>query len=397
MLRPFDNVKKVALINFFASLYFYLPVLTIYYQSRGLNFVQINSLWGIITGTIFLSEVPTGVIADKIGRKVSVIIALVLQLLGEIFFLFAQNYLHFIFISVVAGLGFAFQSGCIQALIYDSLKQNHRQDQMKQATGTIGAFFQAGHILGALASILIISQLSPFRIQIAIIFTIISVAIALLISFLLKEPKLTYEHTEKSPLRLIANSLALISRNSSLKRIVLLGVFTTPFIGYLRNFQPPYFQLSHVPPLWLGIALAVGGSIAVLTSKYAYLFEKQLGVNTGMFLATILPGILYIIMALVIHPVVAVVLFILNFGSMSLQDPLFADYYNLHLHSESRATALSTINMVSSAYIAIMGLLIGWIADRNLLYSFAFMGIIVLIGASIFRINQAHLATVKRT
>src|SRR3990167_11437658 len=120
--KNLDNVYKVALINFFSSLYFYLPVLTIYYQRRGLNFVQINSLWGIITATIFLAEIPTGVIADKIGRKKSVMMALFLQLIGEIAFIFAQNYLHFILISVIAGLGFAFKSGCIQALVYEDRK-----------------------------------------------------------------------------------------------------------------------------------------------------------------------------------------------------------------------------------------------------------------------------------
>ena len=37
-----------------------------------------------IVGTIFLAEVPTGVIADRIGRKWSVVTALLLQTLGEV-------------------------------------------------------------------------------------------------------------------------------------------------------------------------------------------------------------------------------------------------------------------------------------------------------------------------
>jgi len=78
MFKKFDNISKISLISFFSSLYFYLPILTIYYQQKSLNFIQINSLWGIITGTIFLSEIPTGLIADKIGRKFSIIISLFL-------------------------------------------------------------------------------------------------------------------------------------------------------------------------------------------------------------------------------------------------------------------------------------------------------------------------------
>lgn len=50
-----------------------------------------NSLWGIIVGTMFLTEVPTGLVADKLSRKRSVNIALGLQLVGEIIFIFAKG------------------------------------------------------------------------------------------------------------------------------------------------------------------------------------------------------------------------------------------------------------------------------------------------------------------
>ena len=338
-----------------------------------------------------MSEIPTGLIADKIGRKFSIIISLSLQLIGEILFLFAQNYLFFIIISIIAGIGFAFQSGCSQALVYDSLKEQKRENEMKKAIGSIGAFFQTGHVLGALASSFIVSQITQSRIILAILLTIASVGISLLISLFLKEPKAVYEHAEKNPLTIISQSFALIKQNSSLKRIILLGIFTTPFIGYLRNFHPPYFQLANVAPYWLGLSLGVGGIIAALTSKYAYKFEKIFGIEKGMFLATGLPGLLYIFMALTIHPIFAVILFISNFGYMSLQDSLFADYYNVHIKSEIRATALSTINMFSSVYIALIGLVIGRIADFSVLYAFLFMGVIVLLGSTIFRISERHL------
>ncbi len=128
MFKRWDNVSKVAFIYFFSSLYFYLPVLTIYYQLKGLSFLQIGTLWGITTVTIFLSEIPTGLFADKFGRKASVIAAMMFQLLGEILFIFANNYLFFVVIQIVAGLGFAFQSGCIQALVYDFLKEKNREN-----------------------------------------------------------------------------------------------------------------------------------------------------------------------------------------------------------------------------------------------------------------------------
>lgn len=395
MTNAIRNLNLIRLISFFSTLYFYLPILTLYYQSRGLNFVQINSLWGIITGAIFLFEVPTGIIADRIGRKRSIVIALVLQLLGEIIFLFAQNYFHFIFISLIAGLGFAFQSGCLEALVYDSLKDQNKESEMQKTSGSIGAFFQAGHVIGALISSLIVTQLSPERFTMAILLTIVSVFTALIFSFFLHEPARQYAHLEKTPWELLNEAVRLIKGNSSLKRLMLFGLFTTPFIGYLRNFQPPYFLLSNVPSFWFWLSLSGGGVVAIIASKYAYKIEKHLGVERGVFLTTVLPAIFYILMAFIVHPLGAVVLFILNFGAMSLQDPLLADYNNRQIPGHIRATVLSTINMFSSIYITLMGLIIGYIADVSVLYAFLVMGLVVLLGAILFKINESHVQVFK--
>jgi MFS family permease len=355
-----------------------------------MSFIQINSLWGIITASIFFSEIPTGLFADKYGRKISMILALSFQLAGEIFFLFAQNFLHFIFISIISGIGFAFQSGCSQAMIYDSLKEEGREKEMKKVTGLIGTFYQAGHLIGAFASSLIIFQLTRTNITLAIVLTIVSVGIALLITFLLKEPRSEYHHSEKSPFGILKNSIKFIQINSSLRRIVLLGLITTPFVGYLRNFQPPYFQLSRVPTSWLGISLGFAGLLAMFVSKNAYKLEKIFGMN-AIFIGTVLPAIIYFFMAFIFHPIFSVLLFSLNYGAMSFQEPFFAEYYNIHIQTENRATSLSAINMLSSIYIALMGLVIGLLADISLSYAFIFMGAIILTGSLVFKLDNKHI------
>ena len=73
LLKKLSNIEKLAVVTFFQNLYLYSHVGALYQQSRGLSLLQINSIWSIIVFTIFLAEVPTGVIADKIGRKKSVV------------------------------------------------------------------------------------------------------------------------------------------------------------------------------------------------------------------------------------------------------------------------------------------------------------------------------------
>jgi len=392
MFKRWDNLSKIALVYFFSSLYFYLPVITIYYQQKGLSFLQIGSLWGIVTITIFLLEIPTGILADKLGRKTSIIIAMLFQLIGEILFLLAGNYFHFVIISIISGIGFAFQSGCIQALVYDFLKDEEREIEMKKIWGNITALGQMGFILGAFVSSFIVTSAKKPQISLAIFMTIISVMIALVVSFLLKEPRNKHNYKNQSPLNLLKDSIRLISTNVPLRRIILFGIFTTPFLAFLNSFQPPYFDLSHIPLYWLGITRSVAGILALFCLRYAYKLENIFKVN-GILIATLIPAIIYFLMSVVFHPIFATMLFVLNYSTMRLQEPLLADYYNMHIESEVRATTLSAINMFSSIYITIMGLIIGRIADISIPITFLFMGAIIFGGSILFRIKDDSICT----
>jgi MFS family permease len=137
-----DNVKKLAIVTFFSNLYFYNHIGTLYQQTRGLNLLEVSSIWSIILCTIFLAEVPTGVLADKVGRKWSVVMALLLQTIGEFLYFFASNYFTFVLIAILAGVGYAFLSGANEALVYDSLPEKDRKNEMKKSMGMIGSSYQ---------------------------------------------------------------------------------------------------------------------------------------------------------------------------------------------------------------------------------------------------------------
>jgi hypothetical protein len=190
---------------------------------------------------------------------------------------------------------------------------------------------------------------------------------------------------------LLKNGIMLLKSNTALQRILLLSLLATPFINYLLNFYQPYFIQAHVPGIWLGIALSLASFLGVLTSKYAYLLEKTCGVRKGILIATLLPGVFYMLMATISSSWIAILLFIGAYSSMNLQKPMFADYINRHIESKNRATVLSLISMVSGLYIAFMGLIIGGIADVSLSFAFLVMGSIIIISTLLIKIEHVHV------
>jgi MFS family permease len=389
-LLPFGrgNVTKLAFAYFLSTLYFYVPVYTLYLQDRGLNFIQINSLWGIIVGTMFLAEVPTGLIADRIGRKGAINVALGLQVLGELVFLFGSSYLAFALAAAVGGLGFAFSSGAVEALVYDSLKTQSREGEMTAAMGFIKASQRLANLLAFSIGGLLMVNLTADRFSLAIAVTAAAVLAGWLVSLTLYEPPVEEgSNPGGSSLALVADGVSLLQQSAKFRRLVLLAVATVPFIDYLLNLYPPRLLEVGVPSVWLGLALALASGLSIVGARYAYWLEARLGTQTSLQLVTALPGALYLVMALVSLPQVTVLVFVVLYGSMSLKDPVFSGHLNRHIESRNRATVLSLISMASGLYVALLGLIVGRIADTSITGALFFLGVVVLTGALVFRVK----------
>jgi MFS family permease len=393
-LLPFGwgNVTKLAIAYSFATLYFYIPVGTLYLRGKGLNYMQINSLWGIIVGTMFLAEVPAGLVADRLGRKRSINVALALQVLGEVIYVFASGYPSFALAAAIGGLGFAFGSGSAEALAYDSLQEIGRAHEMTKAMGFINAAQRLSNLFAFAVGGLLALKLTPERFVLAIAVTACAVAVGWLMSLTLDEAAVETggQETGDRSLRLLADGISLLLGNWRFRRLVILALATVPFVDYLLNLYQPRFVDVGVPSIWLGLALATGSALSILGARYAYWLQERLGASRSLLLVTILPGILYLVMAKTVHPVFSVLTFCALVGSISLKDPIFSGHLNEHIESRNRATVLSLISMLSGLYVALMGLVIGRIGDFSLTAAFAFMGIVILAGSLLFRVSEKN-------
>jgi hypothetical protein len=186
--------------------------------------------------------------------------------------------------------------------------------------------------------------------------------------------------------------LALIRDNRRFAQLALLALLTVPFTDYLGSLYQPHFVAAGVPPIWFGLARALAAGVCILGARYAYLLEERLGPRVALLVATGLPGLFYLVMAWVSHPAYSVLVFLILFGSTSLRGPILSGQMNEHIASENRATVLSLISALSGLYVAGMGLVFGWIAERAVSTALASMGLVVLAGSLIFRVRRGRMA-----
>lgn len=129
--------------------------------------------------------------------------------------------------------------------------------------------------------------------------------------------------------------------------------------------------------------------------KYAFKIENKFGIKKTIFLLNIIPAIAYILMSFIITPTYAILFYIIIYSLSFMRNPIFSQYQNDHIESKNRATTLSLISMINSIYFIISQLVIGVIANYNLLLSFFIMGIIILISSIIFKIDESHIKNKK--
>lgn len=253
--------------------------------------------------------------------------------------------------------------------------------------GVIGAAQRLANLLAFALASLLVAQLSQERFRLAIALTAAMVFVGWLFSLTLREADAQVDGESSGSLDLVQAGWAALRSNVLLRRLALLAVATLPFRDYLLNLYPPRFVAVGLPSIWLGLGLSLASLLGILAARYAYLLPAHLGARSSLLWVTALPGLLYLVFAVALRPGMALLTFCLLLGSMSLKEPIFADHLNRHIASRHRATLLSLINMASGLYVALMGLLIGRIADLSLTAAFLFMGGLVLAGTLWFRVD----------
>lgn len=384
-----SNITKVAIIRFAQSFHLYIHAYALILIDRGLSLFQITSIESIVIATIFFMEMPTGVIADRIGRKWSITAALFLMMSAEFLFLFARTYPVYIVVAILTGTGFAFVSGAVEAMVYDSLPEENRDNLMKKAMGQVNSTARIAFFISPVVGAFIIGDGSPDGYIVAISLTVIALLIGVLVSLTLKEPQSEWDSEKPDSLTILKEGIAELRGNKNLQRLVLLVIFTTPMTSMLIvTLAAPYLTQNGVSPFVIGLTLSIGSLIAAVTQRYAYKLEEWFGQRWAIHFLLLLPALMYGILALVSGSIFPVIIIMLMYGTNDMKAPLFSAYQNSMIGNKNRATVLSIINMFANLFVAIVAPLYAAIGTFSLSLTFIIMGTVILLATLSLRLPQ---------
>ncbi|MDE2635705.1 MAG: MFS transporter [Chloroflexota bacterium] len=383
------NINIVIFISFCRRFHLYLHAYALLLMARGLSLVQISLIESIFIGSIFLMEVPTGILADRLGRKWSIVVSTFLVMCAEFLFIFARDFNWYIVYALLTGIGFAFASGAVEAMIYDSLPPENRDEAMKRAMGRVNSYSLIAFVIAPVIGGLIIGDASVKNFIPAIALTVVALLIGVIAGLTLREPAIETTKEKSGSWELLRDGISLLRRHARLRRLALLVVFTAPFTdAIITTLGPPYLVQNDVSPYAVGVTLSIGSLLGAFTQRYAYKIEEWFGQQRAVAVLILLPGMTYWILAAVTGPFATALIVILMYGTNDMKAPLFSAYQNALIESRNRATVLSLINMLVSLFLALGMPIYAALAAHSLELTFVVMGGVIVAAAMTLEINR---------
>lgn len=122
-------------------------VFMLYLTHKGLTVAQVGLYQMLVQLSMFLLEVPTGSVGDKVGKVHSLQIGTLLLLLHCVLMMALQQPAALVALGFLEGMGYTFSSGSDDALFYELLKKNHQEQDYLQLNARLKSAQSIWHLL----------------------------------------------------------------------------------------------------------------------------------------------------------------------------------------------------------------------------------------------------------
>ena len=146
------RVTGYYLYTLLSSLSFYTPILVPFFITRGgltLAQVQLLQSWGMLL--LLLLDVPTGALADRVGKKYVLAAGGFIAALGCAVYAFSHGFAPCLGGEALISTGLALTSGADDAFLYEAAHRAGESDRTRQIFGRVNAIALLGGLLAALA------------------------------------------------------------------------------------------------------------------------------------------------------------------------------------------------------------------------------------------------------
>jgi len=391
-MGPRATYYLVSSLNWFANV---LPmaVMVLIARSRGLSLADIGYFLGAYSLTVVLLELPSGALADAIGRKRTYLLAGCVGVVAKAVFLFAFGLPAFLLYALTFGVSRALSSGALEAWFIDALQAADPDVDLQPALAGAGAWnlaaLAAGTFVGSALPGLFASLpqhpaavLTPLSVTL-VASIVANLAVLLLTALVVREaprPRAARRRGPFTTLRtgfaalggILADAARLTRRDRALLLLLGAEVVVGVALSASENLWQPFFaaRLGGATPentLLFGVVLAGCFGMGVLGNLAATPLTRLLGgryaLVAGLF--QLLQGAAFLLLAAQGGVVAATALFWLTYVARSAWSSPHAALFNGRVPSERRSVMLSVQSLASFGGAFVGSVALGALAEAT--------------------------------
>lgn len=370
--RRIQRIYLILLLLHTLAASFIWGINTLFLLDAGMSNAQAFAANAFFSLGMLLFEVPTGVVADVRGRRMSYLLGTLTLTISTLLYLWmwqiSAPFWAWAAASIFLGLGFTFFSGAFEAWLVDALHASGFDGPMEKvfARGEIveGVAMLAGSVAGGFFA-------QAYGLGVPYIARAIFLALSFAIAFILmRDLGFTPDRT-KRPMHEVRHVLKSSLRHGLGNPPVRWIMLTAPFAGGITFYafyamQPYLLQLYGDPRAYgvagLSAAIVAGAQIAggFATPYVARIFQRRTSI---LLAATAVSTVIIALIGLLPRFWIAVTLLVVWGLMFAAVTPVRQTYLNALIPSEQRATVLSFDSLLASGGGVVIQPGLGKVAD----------------------------------
>ncbi|MCP4765043.1 MAG: MFS transporter, partial [Gammaproteobacteria bacterium] len=339
------------------------------YMSRSLPLEQVIELSAVYYLSVFLLEVPSGYFSDRIGRRVTLLIAAAALMVSYCCFIVGAGFWWFAAGQFLLAAGMAMQSGTDTALHYDSLKALGRESEYAEREASAE---QWGLVMLAIAT-LAGGVLGMIDLRLAYVFSLCSASVMAFLVWRFSEPVHADESSAipQSFWRLVWDC-CLRLRDPVLGWIFLVVIVLYAMAHIVYEFYQPYITLLQLSllqtatqaPLISGVVISVSMFGGAIGARASIAWQAKLGLLGVLAAAMLIQLGIVAAMAVAVSPLVLALVCLRNFPMALVHAPVRATIAP-RIERHQRATYLSLQGLAERLFFALLLLLLASGLERG--------------------------------
>jgi fucose permease len=351
----------------------------LFQADRGLTFFERLALGGIYSAVIVLVEVPTGVFADRVGRRRSMLLGAIMMIGSCLIALQAHDFATFAIAEGLGALSIALCSGADSAYLYDLLASHDRAHEYPKRESTASAW----HLIGSAIAFAGGGALAMYDLALPYLVTAAVAAVAALVACVMHDDgagRSSRPAGESSTFSAFGrhtwSALSEVARNGRLAWIVGYSAVVFVLLRATVYVYQPYLAERGLGTAEIGVLFAGVYVIAAMVAYRTHALRARFGDDTLLWTLLGVLAISFVGLAGAGVGPWMLVLLVVQAAANGIYSPLTKPLLNREISDSSkRAAVLSVESMVRRAAMGIFAPLVGLYGQSDVMLLCGFVGI----------------------